>query len=55
MENTAQQPKKETCIDCGETFVITDEEKAWFAKQNFNLPKRCKPCRRVRRQNYGRS
>lgn len=34
-----------TCKDCGRIFFINAKEKDWYARRNFQLPKRCKPCR----------
>ena len=34
-----------TCKDCGGIFFINAKEKDWYAKQKFQLPKRCKSCR----------
>ena len=39
------------CISCGEKFVIPAEEKEWYEKKGFELPKRCKSCRQKRRNN----
>jgi hypothetical protein len=38
-----------TCIRCFEPFVLTADERSFFVLQNLLLPKRCKPCRAVRR------
>lgn len=38
-----------TCMDCKQAFVFTVNEQAFFAKQGFTTPKRCKPCRDVRK------
>ena len=37
-----------TCIDCNEPFVFGGRDKAYFAQQGFDRPKRCRPCRRAR-------
>lgn len=31
--------------DCGKEFAITQNEQEFYAGKNFELPKRCKPCR----------
>lgn len=31
--------------DCGKDFVITQSEQDFYARKNFELPKRCKSCR----------
>ena len=40
------------CVDCGSDFTFTVRDQEFFAKQNppFNDPKRCKPCRDVKKQ-----
>lgn len=43
------------CVDCGETFVFTASEQEFHASKGFdNSPKRCKPCRKVRKASGGR-
>ena len=38
------------CSDCGKSFPFTAEEQTFFATKGFtNEPKRCAPCRTVRR------
>ncbi|MBX6341154.1 MAG: zinc-ribbon domain containing protein [Thermomicrobiaceae bacterium] len=37
-----------TCRDCGETFVFTAGEQAFYAEKGFaNQPSRCPDCRRA--------
>lgn len=38
------------CIDCGEQFTFSVEEQDFFQSKELSTPKRCKPCRKVRRQ-----
>ena len=39
------------CTDCGEEFISTAGEQAFYAEKGFNNePKRCKPCREKRKQ-----
>ena len=39
------------CTDCGEEFIFTAGEQAFYAEKGFNNePKRCKPCREKRKQ-----
>lgn len=38
------------CRDCGTDFIFDVKEQAFFERMQFkNRPKRCKPCRGVRR------
>jgi CxxC-x17-CxxC domain-containing protein len=38
------------CSDCGKSFAFSTEEQEFFATKGFtNEPKRCSPCRSVRR------
>ena len=42
------------CIDCGMEFIHTAAEKTFFAKMHYtNKPKRCVPCRKVRKESRG--
>ena len=39
-----------TCADCGQEFVFTASEQAFYAEKGFtDAPKRCKPCRQARK------
>ena len=42
------------CVDCGNEFVFTAGEQAWFAKKGFYLPKRCPLCRKRKKENKRR-
>lgn len=42
---------KITCKECGDVFEITPEEEVWYKSKGFELPKRCKSCRDLRRRN----
>lgn len=33
------------CILCGEEFLFSDGERAFFVEKSFDPPKRCKTCR----------
>ena len=37
------------CCDCGDEFVWTAQEQAYFQSRMLIEPKRCKPCRDYRR------
>ena len=37
------------CVDCGDEFVFTASEQAYFTSKELSPPKRCKPCRDYRR------
>ena len=40
-----------TCADCGQEFVFTGAEQAFYAEKGFSEPpKRCKSCRQARKQ-----
>lgn len=41
---------KRYCVDCPRTFLIKPTEVEFFNSQGWPLPKRCKPCRMVRRE-----
>ena len=38
------------CVDCGIYFEFSDEEKVFFEKKGFSYPKRCKECRKRRKE-----
>ncbi len=39
-----------TCADCGQEFVFTASEQAFYAEKGFtDAPKRCKGCRQARK------
>jgi hypothetical protein len=38
------------CKDCGTTFVWTAGEQQYYTEHAFSRPRRCKPCRLVKRQ-----
>lgn len=42
--------QKIKCKDCGETFTITQEELKWYEDKGFKPPKRCKSCRKFRKE-----
>lgn len=39
------------CIDCGSSFIITQGEVNYFIQHELIAPKRCKPCRAMRKAN----
>ena len=48
------QDKTLTCRECGNEFVFTASEQAFYAEKGFqNEPGRCPACRAARRQNGG--
>ena len=38
------------CVDCGKAFDFTAGEQEYFASKGLSTPKRCKPCRQLRRK-----
>jgi CxxC-x17-CxxC domain-containing protein len=38
-----------TCADCGQEFVFTASEQAFFAERGFTEPRRCGSCRAARK------
>ncbi len=39
-----------TCRDCGQTFVFTAGEQAFYAERGYSEPMRCQSCRATRKQ-----
>ena len=37
------------CVDCGQSFEITEGEQKFFASKKLELPKRCLGCRQKRK------
>lgn len=50
--DTQYQDQTLTCMEpnCKQEFVFTAGEQRFFAEKGFTPPKRCKPCRDVKRQ-----
>lgn len=47
------------CVDCGKPFVFTVRDQEFFKSKSFSEPKRCRPCRDLKKQqkadvNYNR-
>lgn len=38
------------CGDCGATFIWTQGEQKFYAESGFSAPKRCKPCRILKKE-----
>lgn len=48
--NGAFRAKRTECIECGAEFVIDVGEQEFIRSQGWTtLPKRCKPCRAIRK------
>ena len=39
-----------TCLDCGREFTFTTGEQMYFWAKRLSEPKRCKPCRMLRKR-----
>ena len=51
MENKPIFEDKElTCIDCGRNFIYEAGEQAYFYSKQLSEPRRCKPCRKLRKR-----
>ena len=42
--------KQLTCLDCGREFTFTSGEQRYFWAKGLSEPKRCKPCRMLRKR-----
>ena len=42
--------KQLTCLDCGGEFTFTTGEQRYFWAKGLSEPKRCKPCRMLRKR-----
>ena len=45
---TQLEPLEVTCIECGNTFTMSPAEQKFYLIRNYNLPKRCRPCREAK-------
>ena len=43
------------CSDCGADFVFTAAEQEFFEQKGFRIPRRCKECRKAKRDSGGGS
>ncbi len=41
------------CVDCKEEFEHDEREQEFFQQQGFQKPKRCKDCRRKKKERFG--
>ena len=39
-----------TCADCGHDFVWSAKDQEFFAEKGFQPPRRCKDCRRAKKE-----
>lgn len=39
-----------TCKDCGEQFTLSKDDRNWYERRGYKLPKRCQKCRAKRRE-----
>ena len=42
-----------TCSDCGQEFVFSGEDQAYFQERGYSAPKRCKACRQAKKNEQG--
>ena len=48
--NKAAEDVVRVCCDCNKQFWIEAGEQAFFDSKSMPYPKRCKPCRQIRRE-----
>ena len=41
-----------TCQDCGDEFVFTARDQQFYKQKGYEEPKRCKPCRELKKSGY---
>jgi len=49
-EGAGKEDKTLNCVDCGKPFLFSTRDQAFFASKGFTDPKRCKPCRDIKKQ-----
>ena len=47
---SAGQDQTLTCVDCGRDFAFSASEQEFFRERGFDPPKRCKDCRRAKKE-----
>lgn len=47
---TEHQDKQLECADCKQPFTFSAKDQAFFEEKQFVDPKRCKPCRDIKKQ-----
>lgn len=45
-----EEIERKTCLHCGRKFSLDKKEKDFYVRKNYSLPKRCGPCRKIRRE-----
>jgi hypothetical protein len=38
------------CQDCNQEFLFDERDQAFFEEKGFSRPKRCRPCRKKRKE-----
>lgn len=41
------------CKECGNPFTMEEEEVKWYRAKGFPLPKRCRECRKKKKEAKG--
>ena len=50
MEQLKFKDKTLKCVDCGESFIFTAGEQAFYYSKQLSEPKRCQACRDLRKR-----
>jgi len=50
-----EEASKYKCVSCGADYFLTDSEKSFFESRGYDLPKRCKPCRKNKKEHHNSS
>lgn len=45
-----EETSKYKCVSCGANYSLTDSEKSFFEGKGLDIPKRCKPCRKNKKE-----
>lgn len=45
----SSQDKQLQCVDCGQAFVFTARDQAFYAEKGYSEPKRCYRCRKAKK------
>ena len=50
MEERKFTAKHLVCVECGQEFTFSTGEQEFFHSKRLSEPKRCEPCRRLRKE-----
>lgn len=52
MKNKKIKVETIKCIDCGNEFLFSDDERIWYEEHELDIPKRCNSCLVIKKKKY---